>query len=111
MTIKIGVPFTGLEDKLDIIATREDEAVAIACGIWLAHGEVEVFMQNSGYGHCLDIITSLCIPYKIWDIKCNIFNRSEPLHHYCMSIIFPDLQRILHETRRCYQRHLKRCKR
>ena len=45
--IKIGVPYSKLEEHLDIINTREDEAVAFAFGCQLGGKLVQVFMQNS----------------------------------------------------------------
>lgn len=87
--IYIGVPFSGCDDYLPekyIVATREDEAVAIAVGMWLAGKKPVVFMQNSGLGNCVDIITSLLKPYGI-GIELLINERHEPEHHKLMGKI------------------------
>lgn len=93
----VGVPFSGCENYIKgepIIATREDEALAIAAGAWLASKEPFVFMQNSGFGNCLDIITSLLIPYDI-TIPIHVDNRTSPEHHAYMGEIFGDLVELL----------------
>ncbi len=93
----IGVPFTGCEQHIKgdcIIATSENEAVAIAVGAWLAGNNPVVFMQNSGLGNCVDIITSLLKPYGI-NIDLLIQNRHEPEHHALMGEITPDLLRLM----------------
>ncbi len=48
-----------------IPASREDEAVGIACGAFLGTRLPVVLMQNSGLGNCLNALTSLSIIYKI----------------------------------------------
>lgn len=87
--LSIGVPFTWCEKHFcekNIIATREDEALSIAAGAWLAGKTPFVYMQNSGLGNCLDVITSLLKPYAI-DVDIFIQNRSSPAHHYHMGLI------------------------
>jgi len=69
--MKIGVPYTD-SPQSDVPCTREDEAIAFAAGVILAGGEAEVFMQDSGLGNSVNVITSLLKPYKI---KMNIFVR------------------------------------
>jgi len=66
-----------------LVATREDEAIGIAVGAWFAGKKPLVFMQNSGLGNCIDIITSLLKPYGI-NIDLLIQNRKEPEHHEAM---------------------------
>lgn len=81
-----GVPFSGIEKEINdlgVIATREDEAIAMAVGAWLAGETPTVYMQDSGLGNSLDIITSLLIPYGI-DIDLLIGRRTAPKHHECM---------------------------
>ena len=66
--LSVGVPFSGCEKYYrvkNIIATREDEAIAIASGAYLCGQKPLVYMQNSGLGNCIDIITSLLKPYNI----------------------------------------------
>lgn len=48
-----------------IPATREDEALGIATGAYLAGRIPIVLMQNSGLGNSINALTSLNIPYKI----------------------------------------------
>ena len=84
--INIGVPCSDLDLKSEVPCTREDEAVAFACGMELGGKQSLVFMQNSGLGTCLDALTSLYFPYgftfKIW-----IKDRHEPEHHELMGRI------------------------
>ena len=85
----VGVPFSGCEayiNKNHLIATREDEAVAIAAGAWLAGKKPCVFMQNSGLGNCLDVLTSLIKPYRI-NIDLLVDERKTPEHHALMGKI------------------------
>ncbi len=46
-------------------ATREDLAVGMASGAYLAGRRPAVLMQNSGLGYCLNGLTSLNLIYKI----------------------------------------------
>src|SRR5207248_2415378 len=47
-------------------ATREDEAMGMAAGAWMAGRKLPVvFMQNSGLGNCLNVIASLHRIYEI----------------------------------------------
>ena len=48
-----------------IPATREDEALGIATGVYLAGGKPVVLMQNSGLGNSINALASLVILYKI----------------------------------------------
>ena len=86
----IGVPCSKLKKFMEendcIIATREDEAVAMAVGMHLAGKTVEVVIQNSGLGNCTDIITSLLKPYDI-SIPFYISVRKHPEHHSFMGKI------------------------
>ncbi len=86
---KLGVPYSNCEHISEIPCTTEEESLAIATGIILGGGECQVFMQNSGYGRCLDIITSLIIPYE-FDIEIEVSNR-EDLHHKIMGKLYPKL--------------------
>jgi phosphonopyruvate decarboxylase len=72
----VGVPCSIFKDFLKevdkddyfthIVATREDEAIAIATGYHLATGKMPlVYMQNSGFWNALDPLTSLTDLYKI----------------------------------------------
>lgn len=55
--------------------------MAIAAGCILAGKKPTVYMQNSGFARCLDIITSLYIPYKIPYPKLLLSIRHKPDHH------------------------------
>jgi phosphonopyruvate decarboxylase len=70
-----GVPCTILKDIILCLsadpelpyvpATREDEAMGIATGAWLAGKQPIVMMQNSGLGSSINPLASLDILYKI----------------------------------------------
>ena len=61
----------GLIDRLErdpagyVPAVREDLAVGLASGAWLAGRRPAVLMQNSGLGYCLNALTSLNLVYRI----------------------------------------------
>lgn len=82
----VGVPYSGCEYKSEFACTREDEALAMAAGAWLAGKNAFVFMQNSGLGTSLDVITSLLLPYEI-DLDIEVVHRDTPAHHKCMGAI------------------------
>jgi sulfopyruvate decarboxylase subunit alpha len=48
-----------------ISATREDEAIGIATGLFLGGKKTAVLMQNSGLGVSINALTSLALLYKI----------------------------------------------
>lgn len=103
--IYIGIPFSGCEKYVSnpIIGTREDECIGIAVGAWFTGKKPTVFMQNSGLGNCIDIITSLLKPYKI-PIELIIDNRTSPEHHSLMGKITLNLlNEMEYETFRLYQ--------
>lgn len=52
-------------DVTYIPATREDEALGIATGAYLAGRKAVVLMQNSGLGNSINTLASLVILYKI----------------------------------------------
>lgn len=70
-----GVPCSYLASILDelsknknckyIPSTREDAAVGLATGAYLAGRWPCILMQNSGIGYCLNALTSLNLIYKI----------------------------------------------
>ncbi len=86
----VGVPFSECEEmdiniEGSLVATREDEAIGIAVGAWLTGKNPLVYMQDSGIGNSLDIITSLLIPYGI-KIDLLIGKRTSPEHHKAMGL-------------------------
>jgi phosphonopyruvate decarboxylase len=70
-----GVPDSGLKTFIGdlaslpagrhVPATWEGEAVGIAAGAFLAGRKPCVYLQNSGLGHAVNPLASLCIPYGI----------------------------------------------
>jgi sulfopyruvate decarboxylase subunit alpha len=57
-----------LEEDPDTVyyaETREDAAIGLACGAFLAGRRPVVIMQNSGLGVCLNALTSLALLYKL----------------------------------------------
>jgi sulfopyruvate decarboxylase TPP-binding subunit len=48
-----------------ILATREDEAIAIAAGMAVAGRNPLVAMQNSGFANALNTVGSLAVAYRI----------------------------------------------
>ena len=55
----------GIQTKKVIIATREEEAIGIACGMQLSNSPSLVFMQNAGFANSISTIASLVDLYKI----------------------------------------------
>jgi len=97
-TTKFGVPGSLLKDYIDdvdIPCTDEGEAMALACGAWLAGREPIVYMQNSGLGNCVDIISSLYKPYGIPLPRIIIGLRYQPEHHNFMGLITMKLLELL----------------
>ena len=95
-TIKFGVPDSLLKIKdADIPCTDEGEAMAMACGAWFAGKKPVVYMQNSGLGNCVDIISSLYKPYEIPLPIMFIGLRQKPLHHEFMGKITKELLKLL----------------
>lgn len=75
-------------------ATREDVAMGIAVGAYFAGKKPLVYLQNSGLGHLVDIITSLLKPYRI-SIHLLISSRDKPKHHEFMYKITKKLLKLL----------------
>lgn len=100
----VGIPCSRLKDFTDKIenyipCTREDEAMALAVGAHLAGKKPLVFLQNSGLGNMVDIITSLLKPYDI-KIDLLISVRNKPEHHVFMGKITKKLLKLL-EYKNC----------
>jgi phosphonopyruvate decarboxylase len=70
-----GVPCSILKDVISVLerdpqvtyvpAVREDTAVGLASGAYMAGRRPMVLMQNSGLGVCMNALTSLALIYKI----------------------------------------------
>ncbi len=81
-----GMPF--------IPATREDVALSIAAGAYMAGRKPLVYLQSSGLGHLVNPITSLLKPYDI-SIHLLISLRRHPFEHFEMYRITRDLMKLL----------------
>lgn len=94
----VGVPCSRFKNVIDydkaLVATKEDEAVALAVGVYLTGKKPLVFIQNSGLGNCVDIITSLLKPYGI-KIDLLISVRTKPEHHTFMGKITQKLLELM----------------
>lgn len=55
----------GAPDRVYVEATREDEAIGLAAGAYLAGRKPVVLMQNSGLGNSLNAICSLSQIYRL----------------------------------------------
>jgi len=94
-----GVPCSSLKTfikgiKSYIPCTREDEAVALAAGAYLAGKKPLVYLQNSGLGNIVDVTTSLLNPYDI-DVDLLVSLRTRPEHHAFMGSITVKLLKLL----------------
>ncbi len=95
----VGIPCSQLKEVTDNIenyipCTREDEAVALAVGAYFAGKKPLVFLQNSGLGNMVDVITSLLKPYDI-KIDLLISVRNKPEHHVLMGKITKKLLELM----------------
>lgn len=98
MKNKFGVPCSKIKDQIkdvDINCTSEEQAMALAAGAALAGEEAIVYMQNSGLGRCIDIITSLYHPYEIEFPKLILSVRHKPYHHKFIGNITNELLELL----------------
>ncbi|MGA7671780.1 MAG: thiamine pyrophosphate-binding protein [Nitrolancea sp.] len=54
------------DERLTVFsATREEEAIGIACGAYLGGSRALVMMQSSGFGNIPNALASLATPYQI----------------------------------------------
>lgn len=100
----VGVPCSGIKNFVEdaqkdhknkyIPVTREDEAVALAIGAYFGGKKPLVFMQSSGLGNTVNIITSLLKPYGI-NIHFLISVRKFPFEHEYMYKIIQNLIQLL----------------
>lgn len=96
--LKFGVPCSKLKtftEDVEINCTSEAEAMALACGAWFAGKKPVVYMQNSGLGHIVDIVTSLYKPYEIPLPKMVLSIRHKPYHHQFMGSISSKLLKLM----------------
>ena len=88
----------GMKKKKIIIATREEEAIGIACGMKLANSSSLVFMQNAGFANSISTIASLVDLYKIpliFLIGWRGYLKNDAPEHYKIGKIQPDLLKII----------------
>lgn len=95
----VGIPCSRLKTFTDKIkkyipCTNEGEAMALAVGAFMAGRKPLVFLQNSGLGNIIDMITSLLKPYGI-EIDLLISVRTKPEHHAFMGKITKKLLKLL----------------
>lgn len=94
MKLKFGVPCSKIKDRIhdvEIHCSSELQAMAISAGCHLAGKEAELYMQNSGFGTCVDIITSLFHPYEIPLPRLLLSVRKSPYHHSFIGNITEEL--------------------
>jgi sulfopyruvate decarboxylase TPP-binding subunit len=77
-----------------IPATREDIALSMAVGAYMAGKKPLVYIQSSGLGHLVNPITSLLTPYDI-PIHILISLRRAPFEHFEMYRITRDLMKLM----------------
>lgn len=100
----IGVPGSELKGFIKLIqndreniyipVNREDTAVAIATGAYFAGKKPLVFLQNSGLGNLVNIVTSLLKPFAI-KLNFLIGIRNSPFEHAFMHKITKQLINLL----------------
>jgi sulfopyruvate decarboxylase TPP-binding subunit len=100
----VGVPCSGLKEFISdlqqdksidhIPAPREEVALALAVGAYLAGRKPLVYLQTSGLGYIVNPITSLLKPYGI-RIHLLISRRTAPEEHVEMARITRDLLKLL----------------
>lgn len=98
MNNKFGVPCSQLKEYIkdvNVPCTSESEAMALAAGAWFAGKKSEVYMQNSGLGHILDVVKSLYEPYGIPLPHMLLSVRCSPEHHRGMYDCTFDLLKIM----------------
>jgi phosphonopyruvate decarboxylase len=86
-------------------ATREDEALAMAAGAWMAGRKLPVILlQNSGLGNCLNVVASL---HQIYEIPALLVvswrgkGGKDAPEHLLMGAVMPELLslfKVSHET-------------
>ena len=56
----------GLAGRIRYVpAPREDSAIGLACGLAVAGQRAVVLMQNSGFGNCVNVLTSFSLIYSV----------------------------------------------
>ena len=94
---KFGIPCSGLGSIASsvVLCTSESEAMAISAGVRATGRTPTVYMQNSGLGNVVDVVTSLYHPYGIPLPQLIISIRHSPYHHSFMCKITRPLLKML----------------
>ena len=98
VNLKYGVPCSQIKDRIEdveVYCTSEGEAMALAIGAWFAGKKPVVYMQNSGLGNIVNIVTSLFKPYDIPLPKLILSVRHKPVHHKFMGKITKELLKLI----------------
>lgn len=99
-----GIIATLMERRLYVPANREDEAMAMAAGAYMAGKVPAVLMQNSGLGTSLNTIISLNLIYHqpcIMIVSWRGYQGKDAPEHLVMGQTMPqllDLMKIPHRT-------------
>jgi len=96
--MKYGIPCSQLKDRIkdvEVYCTTESEAMALAIGAWFAGKKPVVYIQNSGLGDIVDIISSLFKAYDIPLPKLILSVRHKPKHHKFMGKITRKLLKLI----------------
>ena len=100
-TFASGVPCSLLKnviadlEEIYIPATREDEAIGMAVGAYLAGQRSVVVMQNSGLGNSVNALSSLVLLYGMrifFIVGWRGFSESTPQHLLAGNILSPLLK-------------------
>lgn len=83
-----------LPPEQHVTATWEAEAVGIAAGAFLAGRKPAVYLQNSGLGHAINPLATLCIPYGI-ELLLVIGHRHTLPQHRAMGEVDEQLLELL----------------
>ena len=98
IVLKFGVPCSRIKDKINDVnvpCANEEQAFGLAAGCILAGKKPIVYLQTSGLGRCIDILTSLYLPYKIPYPNLILSVRTSPKHHYYIFKITKPLLKML----------------
>ncbi len=99
-----GIIATLMERRLYVPANREDEAMAMAAGAYMAGKVPAVLMQNSGLGTSLNTIISLNLIYQqpcVMIVSWRGYQGKDAPEHLVMGQTMPqllDLMKIPHRT-------------
>ena len=84
-----GIPCSNLKHLLkgdELPCTSEQEAFSIAFGASLTGASSTVYMQNTGFATCINVIISLFKTYEVPYPHLIISNRTKPIYHSNVAI-------------------------